>query len=238
MEGMAAGKFGLAGLTRRLVWLCCGMAALGLGNAEAGSKRLPRVTVAADAVRGRLVRKVVWDGGQKGKTSEELRETFRLDSLIQEAAEKEGLDPLLIHAVISVESGYNPFAISGDGAQGLMQLLPRTARRFGVRNTFDPRENLRAGVRYLRQLLEKFGDLKLALAAYNAGEGAVARHGRVPPFAETQDYVERIVRRYRELQQGGSDHQATEQPTGTEEAMGRPVEVFIDEEGRLCLRTR
>jgi len=100
----------------------------------------------------------------------------------------------LIYAVIRQESGYDPYAVSHKGAKGLMQLMPATAKRFGVKDVFDPAENVQGGVKYLRQLLDRYdGDRRLALAAYNAGEGAVDRFGGVPPYRETQDYVDRIV---------------------------------------------
>jgi soluble lytic murein transglycosylase-like protein len=103
--------------------------------------------------------------------------------------------------VITVESGYNPRAVSRKGAKGLMQLMPSTAQRFGAMNLFDPQQNVRAGARYLKWLLQYFdGDLKLALAAYTAGEGAVMRYGRrIPPFPETIDYVPRVLANMRTL---------------------------------------
>ena len=105
-----------------------------------------------------------------------------------------GLDPDLVLAVIEVESNYNPHARSPKNAQGLMQLIPETAERFGVRDVWNPEQNLRGGMAYLRWLLDHFdGDVRLALAGYNAGEAAVRRYGDVPPYAETQAYVARIV---------------------------------------------
>jgi soluble lytic murein transglycosylase-like protein len=105
------------------------------------------------------------------------------------------LAPGLIHAVIRAESSYNPAATSPAGAQGLMQLMPGTAARYGVADSFDPVENVRGGAAYLRDLLDMFDqDLRLALAGYNAGEGAVLKHGRqIPPYAETQDYVRKVL---------------------------------------------
>jgi soluble lytic murein transglycosylase-like protein len=98
-----------------------------------------------------------------------------------------------VKAVALVESGFNPDAVSPKGAQGIMQLMPSTAKRYGVRNAFDPLENLRAGTMHLRSLLDEFdGDVRLALAAYNAGSGAVRRHGGVPAYPETQEYVRKI----------------------------------------------
>lgn len=113
------------------------------------------------------------------------------------------LDPKLLHAVIGIESGYDARAVSPKGAMGLMQLMPDTARRYGATDSFDADQNLRAGARYLRDLLQLFShDLQLTLAAYNAGEGAVIRHGnRIPPYPETQAYVPRVLQRYQALRQ-------------------------------------
>jgi soluble lytic murein transglycosylase-like protein len=121
-----------------------------------------------------------------------------LEPMIQRQSDSQNLDPKLVKAVIQVESGYNHKAVSNKGAMGLMQLMPDTASLFNVRNAFDPEENLRAGTRYLRQLLDRFaGRLELALAGYNAGPGAVEKHGGVPPYAETRDYVRQVLRLYR-----------------------------------------
>lgn len=116
------------------------------------------------------------------------------DAQIQQAASAQQLPPALLRAVIQQESGYNPRAVSSAGAMGLMQLMPATARALGVADPFDPTQNINGGARYLRQLLDRFGgDERLALAAYNAGPGAVNRYGGVPPFAETQRYVARVL---------------------------------------------
>jgi soluble lytic murein transglycosylase-like protein len=119
--------------------------------------------------------------------------------LIDEAAGHANVSPALLRAVIAVESAFDPKAVSRKGAQGLMQLLPATARRYGVHRPLDPRDNLRGGASYIRDLLKRYGnDLELALAAYNAGEDAVDRHGRtIPPFPETQAYVPAVLRFYR-----------------------------------------
>lgn len=118
--------------------------------------------------------------------------------LLRQVAAEVGVEPALLQAVVQQESGFNPRAVSPAGAAGLMQLMPATATRFGVRDRFDPEQNLRGGARYLAWLLDHFDhDLDLALAAYNAGEGSVRRHGnQVPPFAETQAYVRAVRRRY------------------------------------------
>jgi soluble lytic murein transglycosylase-like protein len=114
------------------------------------------------------------------------------------AARRHGLDPALVIAVVSVESGFRPQAVSPKGAQGLMQLMPRTAESLGVVDAFDPEENLDGGVRHLVQLLTQYdGDVERALAAYNAGEGAVRRHHGVPPYRETRAYVKKVLERYR-----------------------------------------
>lgn len=117
---------------------------------------------------------------------------------IERAADEVGIDAALVHAVITAESGYNPAAISKAGAQGLMQLMPGTAKRYAVKDAFDPKQNIRGGTRYLRDLLDMFNNnIELAVAAYNAGENAVIRHGRkIPPYRETQAYVPKVMRLY------------------------------------------
>jgi len=128
-----------------------------------------------------------------------------IDSAIAQAAARHNVDPNLVRAVVKVESNFNPNALSRKGAMGLMQLMPSTAKQLKVKNPFDPEQNVDAGVRHLKQLLESYGgDIKLTLAAYNAGAGAVARSSGVPHYAETQNYVRRITNLYYGVSDFGS----------------------------------
>jgi soluble lytic murein transglycosylase-like protein len=128
---------------------------------------------------------------------DDAQPAVRLDPIIQKVAQETSMSPHLLHAVIAVESGYDSKAVSRKGALGLMQLMPQTAQRFGVRNAMDPTENVRGGALYLKWLLDYFnGDLRLALAGYNAGEVEVVKAGyRIPPFKETRDYVPKVLAR-------------------------------------------
>ncbi len=145
--------------------------------------------------------------------------------LVEQTANRLEIDPQLVHAIIRVESGYNSKAVSRKGAMGLMQLIPATARRFGVQNAFDPKQNIEGGVTYLKYLLNLFGgDLPLSIAAYNAGENAVLRSGGIPAFSETRSYVHRVTSLY------GAD-------PGSAHRLGRkgpyqaPIRRYIDREG-------
>jgi len=163
-----------------------GVAAAVLEGAGAPSVSVVR----ADPRTGRLVRTVVPQRPPGAAGVPGIAET------VDRIARQNQLSPRLVHSVIQAESNYDPNAVSPKGAQGLMQLIPATARRFGVANVFDPADNIQGGARYLKHLLELYkGDEALALAAYNAGEGAVSRYGGVPPFAETQGYVAKVRRR-------------------------------------------
>ena len=161
-----------------------------------------------------LVMLVLKGGGEMGVPPEAVR-GFVPDEVLEEvqqvpagadlrdlaaaAARRHGLDPDLVTAVVAVESGFRPQAVSPKGAQGLMQLMPKTASSLGVRDAFDPVQNLDGGTRHLGQLLTLYGgDVARALAAYNAGEGAVLRHGGVPPYRETRAYVKKVLEEYRE----------------------------------------
>ena len=130
-----------------------------------------------------------------------LAKASQYDSIIEHAALSAAVESNLLRAVIVVESGFNSHAVSKRGAVGLMQLMPATASRFGVSNPYDARQNVHAGARYLKFLIDRFGhDIRLALAAYNAGEDAVARNGgQIPPFSETMAYVPRVLKIYKML---------------------------------------
>lgn len=148
-----------------------------------------------------------------------------IDDAIETAARRHNVDPNLVRAVIKVESGGNPSAVSRKGAMGLMQLMPATARELKLTNPFDPAQNVDAGVRHLKGLLDNFrGDLNLTLAAYNAGEGAVRRNGGVPPYMETRSYVRRITALY-----GSGGNIAL----GFGAPLSAPIHVYRDERGVL-----
>jgi soluble lytic murein transglycosylase-like protein len=149
-----------------------------------------------------------------------------IDAAIEQAASRHNVDPNLVRSVIKVESNFNPNAVSRKGAMGLMQLMPQTARQLRVTNPFDPEQNVDAGVRHLKQLMESFGgDVKLTLAAYNAGAGAVARSSGIPHFSETRNYVRRIT----DLYYGGNGWSILGNPVHD------PVRVQRDSRGVLYI---
>ena len=145
------------------------------------------------SMRGRVI-----TGKSPALSESQSKRRSSYNDLVHTNARRYGLSPALLHAVIRTESGYNPSAVSRAGARGLMQLMPGTAARYGVRDSFNPAENVRGGAAYLRDLLDMFDqDVKLALAGYNAGEGAVIKYGRtIPPYAETQAYVRKVLQHY------------------------------------------
>lgn len=146
------------------------------------------------------------------RVNEQNRQRFAAD--VNRIAAQYRLEPALMHAVISAESSYNPWAVSPKGAMGLMQLMPGTAERFGVNNPYDPIANMHGGARYLRWLLDQFNDSRLAVAAYNAGEGAVQKYGnQVPPYQETQTYVVRVLNFYQQYKLNGPYNAGTYTPT-------------------------
>ena len=148
-------------------------------------------------------RKIIYNVGGAGKSgnlnwlASKHDRRSRYDEIIERYAEKYRVDPVLVRAVIQVESDFNPQCVSNKGARGLMQLIPETARRYGVKVIHDPEQNIHGGIRYLADLLEMFDDdLPHTLAAYNAGEGAVQKYGGVPPYDETTNYVQRALTVY------------------------------------------
>ena len=146
---------------------------------------------------------------------------------IRRAGKAFGVDPRLIRAVISAESNFNPSAVSPKGARGLMQLMPATARRFGVKDIFDPVQNIFGGVRYLRHLLDLFeGDLVLALAAYNAGERIVQETGGVPGYRETRDYVDRVMARYGRPSKAARGSQPAGAPASAAAVPARKTQIY------------
>lgn len=160
-----------------------------------GSGALELTNVPKRSARPLLGRDVRTPGLRRHHGSPLIRDSRRFDSLIREVANRHGVDFALVKAVIRAESGFNPRAVSPKGARGLMQLMPRTARMHNVRNVFSPGENIEGGTEHLRMLLDRYaGNVRLALAAYNAGIGAVEKYGRrIPPYRETQTYVRRVL---------------------------------------------
>jgi len=224
------------------------MALLAAGILPADTASAPRIRsiVRADA-RGRLVRTVVVSQRPAQGKPEELKQVdeANVPALVEAVAKQYDVDPLLVHSVIQTESNYNPNAVSPKGAQGLMQLMPGTAKRFGVQNTFDIKQNIEGGVRYLKYLGTLFpDDPRLAIAAYNAGEGAVWKYGNnVPPYRETEQYVQRVNQKLGKARRAAAQKKSSEpvqtasaaKPASQEEARS-PVQVFVDSEGRLYLR--
>lgn len=139
------------------------------------------------------------------KKNQSGQDAQSLDQYLSKVSRSKGVDESLVRAVIQTESNFNSTARSEDGAIGLMQLMPETARELGVENPQNPRENIRGGVEYLGRMMDEHGSLEEALAAYNAGPEAVRRHGGVPPFEETQNYVKKVLSTFRQLKGSGTD---------------------------------
>ena len=217
------------------------LATLAAAGLQAGEPREVWV-VKVDTRTGKLVRSLVVAPGARPATLD-------VRGLIDQAAKSFDVNPLLVDSVIQVESNYNPFAVSPKGAQGLMQLMPATAQRFGVTDSFDPKQNIDAGVRYLRFLQDTFQDDRLAIAAYNAGEKAVTKYRDVPPYPETIDYVAKVGKKYGQAKRAaGQDTQAKENQAKNEaknaeeakvaEDAPRHILTYVDPEGKLHIATR
>lgn len=248
--GKLHGALGLS-LLNRMVYICFFlfwgiMASTGIRAANvAGPSHAATTVVKVDRQTGRLVRSMVVNSKvipPKAVVANDLtraQPVAGLDDLIQQAAKSYDLDPMLVHSMIQVESNYNPFAVSHKGAEGLMQLIPSTARRFGAKDSFNAKENIDAGARYLRYLKNIFGDDRLALAAYNAGEAAVARYGWIPPYPETQQYVYRVGKKYGEARRAAERRSSATAVPAAQPVEEHPIlEQYRDEQGRLYLRTR
>ena len=212
-------------------------------QADAGKVSVVRV----DRRTGKLVRAI---SGGAAKPVSIAPPPAHIQQLVEKSAKAHNVDPLLVQSVIQVESNYNHYAVSPKGAEGLMQLMPGTARMLGVSNSFDPGENIEAGVKYLRYLQNVYQDDRLALAAYNAGPKAVDRYKGAPPYAETQDYVNQVGQRYQTAKQmEAARSEAVKNAAQAADAAGATdaaapaeekhpkLEQSIDTNGRLVLRT-
>jgi hypothetical protein len=247
--------FTFQGTMRYCSKLMCGavLVSAGLHAADSG-QQYTRVTsvVRADARSGKLVRSVIVT--PKAVTQQRVEESViaprvvtrgagvdepvapspaGIEDAVAQIAAQHSLNADLLHAVIKVESNYNPLAVSNKGALGMMQLIPATARRFGVSNVFNPVENIQGGARYLRYLLDLYHwDYPLALAAYNAGEGAVAKYGGVPPYRETQNYVNLVGRQFTTQKAKRAAKQAAAPKAETKEGQGH-IQTVVDADGSV-----
>lgn len=217
-------------------FVCAGFAGVLLSAAADHGAQLSSV-VRPDPKTGRLVRAVRVAPGAARSDSVSKVVGEAVSDYVDQTAERYQVDPLLVRSVIAVESNYNPLAVSPKGARGLMQLMPQTARRLAVRDSFNALQNIDGGVRYLKYLLTVFGDEdpRLALAAYNAGEGAVMKHGGVPPYPETRQYVTRVGKKYGEARAAADADSRVKRPKPPEYP---PIEQYVDSQGRLHIRTR
>ena len=222
---------------------------LGLAGLVQAGDRLSS-TVKADARTGRLIRTVRLvpkievagsPAAAKLVVESKDRNLSGVHSVIEETARRYDVDPLLVRSIVEVESAYNPYAISAKGALGLMQLIPSTARRYGVGDAFDVRQNVEGGVKYFRYLQDLFGEDRLAIAAYNAGENAVLKYGTVPPYPETEQYVHKVGKRYVDAKARAPRKVVAQTSSGTaatQEPPLRSLEVVTGADGRVYLRTR
>jgi soluble lytic murein transglycosylase-like protein len=200
--------------------------------------------VKADVRSGRLVRAVVRDARVKpaaAPAEPDPASPADLENLIDRIAGEQGVESPLVHSVIRAESNYNANALSSKGAQGIMQLIPATARRFGVADTFNPKENIEGGVRYLRFLLDYYqGDYPKAIAAYNAGEAAVDKYHGIPPYAETQNYVFQVARNLKTARQKKARAAVNVAVSTRGDGAGetsRPIQTSVGSDGLVYYRT-
>jgi soluble lytic murein transglycosylase-like protein len=208
---------------------------------RAADAELQKTVVRVDPRTGKLVRSTVVIHAAAASSS--------IAALVEKSSKAHNVDPLLVDSVIRVESDYNPNAVSPKGAQGLMQLMPPTAQMLGVSDSFDPAENIEAGVKYLKYLEDLYKDDRLALAAYNAGPAAVDRFKQIPPYPETQKYVEKVGKKYGEARSAADKKAAAAvpvtvprppvetQPAQAGEQKYAELEQFVDADGRLHLKT-
>jgi soluble lytic murein transglycosylase-like protein len=199
--------------------------------------------VRADARTGRLVRHIIV--ASKPGEHDAKKPNPAVAAFVEQTAKGLDVSPALVDSVIQVESNYDQFAVSPKGAQGLMQLMPSTARRYGVTNSFDVRQNIEAGVRYLKFLQDTFKDDRLAIAAYNAGEGAVAKYKDVPPYRETVDYVAKVGKKYTQAKKAAEKSKIEAKAMEPAAPAQKPAEEepkhvhgYLDAEGRLHIATR
>jgi len=208
-------------------------------HADARTGRLVRsIVVASKPVPGRVVSSQPVDVEAQAPVA---APDSAVRSMVEEAAKTFDVSPALVDSVIQVESNYNPNAVSPKGAQGLMQLMPATARRFGVKNSFDAKQNIEGGVRYLKFLQQTFKDDRLAIAAYNAGEGAVAKYGNVPPYRETMDYVAKVGKKYGQARRAADKPKVVAKLEETPKpAADEPHHIvhYLDADGRMHIATR
>jgi soluble lytic murein transglycosylase-like protein len=197
--------------------------------------------VRPDVHTGRLVRSIVVHPPAGAENT--ANQPQKLAQTVERIARENQVSPQLVSSVIQVESNYNQYAVSPKGAEGLMQLIPSTARRFGVSDVFDAEDNIQGGARYLKYLLDLYnGDHALALAAYNAGEGAVAHYGGVPPFPETQNYLARVGKRLAKAPRAETQSQPTAvQADGAEKVSAKAhhsIREVMDADGKVYFISR
>lgn len=220
------------------------------GVSQAGVPQGKVSQVRVDRRTGKLVRTTT--GGENPAMVRIAPPPAHIQRLVEKSARAHNVDPLLVESVMQVESNYNHYAVSPKGAEGLMQLMPQTARTLGVSNSFDPAQNIEAGVKYLEYLRSIYSDDRLVIAAYNAGPKAVEKYKWIPPYAETQNYVSEVGRRYRaaKRQQATAKSAVESAAPVAASVVELPseeqhpkleqhprLEQLIDEHGRLVLRT-